>query len=212
MKKITLTLVFALSLCIAFSQSKFSEGYFISKQGDTSFGFLTRTSLATHAFQFKKNKGDTGSSRIHLADIKSFQDGRTTLIPFYTKRNMAYLDKMSFQIYNVDSVITEWIPLEMMVPGKISLLYFKDVIDHFFVSDGKYIQELSINYRYPTKDEQYKNQYKENAPLFYVNYMYRQQIRLLMNNQLSDKQDRLLELTLYEKNDMIRLFKLLNKS
>jgi hypothetical protein len=193
-----------------FAQESFVPGWYVTFNSDTVKGyiFIGREKPFT-SFQYKNSSGSQNRINISLDSCKMVSYENETIENWLVSRDMSYIDNFNFDIINSDSVITAAIPLKQLYKGpKLSLYYYNDIKDHFFVYDGKYMQELSLTYRYLTDFE--KMQYTRNVPRYYVNTVYKNQLRALMEFNLTKKQKIILEHAEYKKADLIQLFKSLN--
>jgi hypothetical protein len=209
----SILLLCVLSHHISFSQSKdFTPGYYISLQGDTIHGHLNLKKGTPNDLKFKTDLNNKDHVIIRNADWKAVASHGRYYVKWFGARKMTYVDKIDFRIHNLDSnTLTATIPLELIYRGsRLSLYYFADATDHFFVEHNGNFQELTREYRYSTEYE--KSRYVVNPPTYFMTPVYKSEIVGLLNGKLTARQYSLLEVTEYEKKSFIRLFKSLNKS
>ncbi|MBL0146014.1 MAG: hypothetical protein IPP48_09810 [Chitinophagaceae bacterium] len=205
----TVILFFCLGFsCTCLSQGKeFIEGSFVNQKGDTIKGFFQKKySTSFKDLKFTQNIAGNIFSAIIIDSCKAVCLENDYYTVWHGKRGMAYIDRFNFEIQNIDSFLTETIPLKLLFQGsRLSLYHYYDLTDHFFVGLNDSIQELMISYRYPTDWE--KSKYVRNVPAYEINPIYRYQIIALLNNELSKKQKFLVDRSEYDKYALIRLFK-----
>lgn len=206
-----LCFVFAITFFkTGFAQRVFVPGFYVALNSDTVKGYISieRENTVT-SFRYKNFLDGQNSVSISLDSCKMVSCENETIQNWLVSRDMSYIDNFNFDIINPDSMVTATIHLRQLYSGpKLSLYYYKDIKDHFFVYDGTYMQELSVTYRYLTDFE--KMQYTRNVPKYYVNTVYKNQLRVLMNFNLTKTQKIILQHAEYRKDDLIQLFKSLN--
>ena len=150
------------------------------------------------SFKFKRQLSDMVVSNISYDSCKLLNLADEEYVIWNGKRNMTYIDENDFTIKNIDSNAKSFIPLKLLYKGsRLSLYHFHDVKDHFFVGDGKSIEELAIGYRYITDWE--KRLYVRNTPTYFISPFFRNQIISKFENRLTRKQMNILENTDYKK-------------
>ncbi|MGN6165402.1 MAG: hypothetical protein ACTHOF_12760 [Flavisolibacter sp.] len=192
----------------SFSQNTF-QGHFITNNVMVKEIVLFQDSYSL-SFSNYKSSFLTDQTTYTFNDYTPQVNYEDSLANWLVTRNMCYVDKFNLEIVNIDSSITASIPLKLLYKGnQLSLYYFYDVKDHFFVYDGNNMQELLVFYRYLTDWE--KRQYTQNVPYYIVTPAYRNQILALMHGQLTNKQKKQIETTTYDVSSLIRLFAGLDK-
>jgi len=197
------------------SLAQYEKGFLVKTSGDTIQGY----------FQLRLNKGV-----IKDCLFKSHPDKKEfTTIPqencqfirlnspyrsyekWVVSRSMTYIDKFDFTIQNPDSIVTEPILLNLLYKGrKISLYHYEDVKDHFFVFDGEQMTELMISYRYLTYPEK-KKIVELKSPAFVTTRTYIDQLKQYYEFGSRGKMHRLLNNCRYEKEDLMKLFLLMDE-
>ena len=206
-----------LSFCSkAQDKRKFVPGSYVTQKGDTIKGYIFMPpdnyiprDNAFGTFNFKNQFEDISISVISYDSCRLISSGGESFSVWRIQRNMTYVDKFDFTIRNIDSNITAPIPLKLLYKGvQFSLYHYHDVKDHFFIYDGKTMQELLIQFRYLTAWEQIPC--GSQTPQHYVIPVYHQQIMWMMNNQLTKRQQDFIESTDYETRPLVKLFKYLD--
>lgn len=214
MKFLTLLLISGILINMpGFSQKKkFSPASYITQNGDTVNGYLYIKNKKTFSsFSFKDQLDDAKEYTVLLDTCKSVSSEKVNFMNCLVTRSMTYIDRLQYDIRNVDSFITASIPLRLLYKGRqLSLYYYYDVKDHFFVYDQEKMQELMIRYRYPTQFENLQN-INVQAAKYYINPIYRDQIATMVNNQLTWSQAYALYTAEYEELPLIKVFKSLDK-
>ena len=192
--------------------SKYIPGFYVNQNGDTVSGyFYTKDKSALSNLKIKRDLSEKTSHTISFDTCKVLSFGNDTYFNWYGKRGMAYISKFNFEIINIDSFVTEKIPLKLLYHGSyLSLYHYHDVTDHYFVGSTNSVEELSISYRYITDWE--KMRYSINPPTYFINPIYRDQIITLMSDKLTRKQKYLVESCEFDAISLIRLFKKVNHS
>lgn len=191
---------------------KFTPGSYVNQGGDTLKGYISiKNTNSVSTFDFKEQPEDDKVYTVLLDTCKSLSSESANFVTWLISRNMTYVDKFNFTIRNVDSFLTASIPMRLLYKGRqLSLYYYYDVKDHFFVYDETRMQELLVRYRYPNQLERMQN-VKINSPSYYVYPVYRDQIMTLVSGKLTRTQKFLVENAEYEKMSLIKVFKSLDK-
>lgn len=213
MRIFILFLCIALSSITAFSQKgKFNPGFYISQKGDTINGLIALNFKSAESFfNFKSQTEETNFKPISLDTCKMVSVGKESFVSWFGPRGMTYIDKFEFTIVNPDSTIIARIPLRQLYQGKrISLYYFRDIMDHFFIGKGGIIQELAVKFRNVTDFEKLQFMYQRNPPTYFSIPVYRDQIRDLIADKLSRAKNDLVESTEFDKRSLMKLFKKLD--
>ena len=192
--------------------SNYTAGFYVNQQGDSiNEYFSANKNNMLSDLKFKTSLQESNHVNISFDTCKVLSFGKSLYINWYGRRGMAYISKFDFRIINIDSFRTEIIPLKLIFKGNhLSLYYYWDVTDHFFMGLNDSIEELSISYRYLTDWE--KLQYSINPPTYFINAIYQYQIISRMLNRLTTKQKYLVESCEYDVMDLTRLFKKLDHS
>lgn len=200
--------------CIAQNKS-FSPGYYIDQRGDTIKGFISMNDKDTTSviFKFKTQLQDANAIIIPFDSSKSVFFKDELYVIWHGKKWMEYVDKFNFDIINPGKSITATIPLKLLYKGsRLSLYYYFDVKDHFFIDDGNSMDELLVKYRYISDWEKTQDLNRINLPTYFSSPLYQYQIIAKMGDQLKRKQKFLIEATEYETRAMLTLFKALDRS
>jgi hypothetical protein len=203
-----LVFIFSTQCCMS-QEADFEAGFYINHRHDTVKGFLAvKKSGPGNAFGYKPA---AGSRLVHIISSDSCMEisaGDVYYVNWFGTRNMSYIDKFDFTIKNQDSVITALIPLKLLYRGSpLSLFYFRDIIDHYFVQSENKIEELSISYRYLTTWEKTNYLANPSTPSYYTNAYYRDQIKSLMKNILTRKQKNIIDNASFDQRALMSLFK-----
>lgn len=206
---IILFLFFSLS---CFSQKKnLTPGYYITLNNDSIHGYISiEKEKPVTSFAFRKTPGERNPAIIPADSCISFSTGTDLYTTMNVSRNMTHIDKFSYDITWPDSNITEPIPLKLLYAGNLlSLYHYKDVKDHFFMDDGKTVQELVIQYRYLTDADKMKLK-MYNIPRYFIDKDYIRQIGAALNYQITERQWYLIQTIEFEEKPLTKLFKNLN--
>lgn len=209
---------FICSLCVFVNQHCVSQdinykaGYYITLQGDTIKGFiLVKGNNILNDVNFKNSKSDKNVNLVSLDSCNAISIGKSKYINWYGRRSMTYVTKFDFQIKNVDSFLTQRIPLKLIYSGKyLTLYHYYDIMDHFFVGYKSDIQELSISYRYLSSWERLK--YTINPPSYFITPGYRYQLIAMLKDKIPKKLTYHIESCEFEAITLTRLFRKLDKS
>ncbi len=211
MKSRTISLTFILcfvinSNCIS-QNNNYVAGYFLNQKGDTIKGyFLAEKNNQLADLKFKKNIKESSFLNISFDTCQAVSFEGFSYLNWYGKRSMTYISNSDLMIVNQDSIKTEMIPLKLIYNGKhLSLYYYSDVTDHFFMGVDGVIEELAIYYRYSTDWE--KRRYTINPPTYFISPNYRYQILKAIANTLSKKKKYLIENCKFNIVDLKNLFK-----
>ena len=182
------------------------NGFYVNKNGDTVYGsFPKKIPRGTAVFKFQPT-GGSAIMNISFDTCIAVSCGEVLYKKWYGTRSMAYIDKFTLDIVNLDNYETGIITLERVFQGEsLGLYYFRDVRDHFFIEKDGYIDELAISYRYTTDSE--KLQYPINPPTYFINPVYRAQLISLMGDKLSKKKKLLVESCEFNLLSLTRLLK-----
>lgn len=205
---VLLVILFFLGNQACMSQNNtYAEGFYVNHQNDTIKGFfLPNKHNILSDLKFKSDLNDSSYSSISFDTCKVLSFNKNFYKSWYGKRSMVYIDKFDFSIVNSDSFKTEMIPLKLIYRGTyLSLYYYSDVTDHFFMGLDESVQELLIFYRYSTSLEKLQN--PKNPPTYFTNPVYRYQIIAAMPASLTMRQRLFIENSEYGITDLIRLFK-----
>lgn len=206
-------IIFFILLCssqFCYSQEhNFTSGFYVNQNGDTVKGYLSVDKKGSPTtFSFKKELQDANAENISFENCKGMLFNEESKTYWFGKRSMMYVDPFSMRIENIDSFKTELIALKLLYSGpKLSLFFFDDKVDHYFVGHDGQIEELEVTYRYTTEWE--KSAYNVNPPTYFVNLLFRNQI-LGIIGEPTKKQMNFLENCKYEKWDLIKMCKLVN--
>jgi hypothetical protein len=192
---------------------KYVPGYYVSQKGDTVTGyFWAKDKDRLSLLKIKKDMHESEVQDISLDTCRALYMNHNFYVPWYGKRGMAYVTNFDFDLVNIDSFVTEKIPLRQLYSGNyISLFYYHDVRDHFFISKDNAILELLISYRYLTDFERMQNGAIPNSPSYFVIPSFQYQIMAFMGNKLMKNQKHLIETCGYDEYSLTSLFKTLNK-
>ena len=214
MKILLLHFTLILAFCnTGYSQKgKFHPGFYINLKGDTISGFISSNIKNTKpVFNFKSEANAVDFKTISFDTCKLLTEGNESYANWFGPRGMTYIDKFEFTIENPDSIIIARIPLKLLYQGKkISLYIFHDIMDHFFISAGGTIQELSVKYRNVTNFEKIQLMNQKNPPTYFSIPVYKDQIRDLIGNKLSRAKNDLVESTEFDDRSLVKLFKKLD--
>lgn len=203
--------LFILVTTFVYSQSKgFVNGYYINRNGSTVTGFVSIDKGISKEFRFKNSPG-SNEVLVPFDSCKTISYGNQIFEVRNVSRSMSYVDKFSFDIMNPDSNIVSMLPLKLLWSGKISLYYYHDIKDHFFMDDGDSTQELCVLYRYLTDWE--KMQFVDrNMPKYVSDPAYKKQIESALGPKMSKEKWLLIENTEFDQRALIKLFKSLNQN
>lgn len=193
-------------------KNNYVAGFYVNQKGDSVNGYFSiNKNDALSNFKFKSRLQESSHLNISFDTCKTLSFGKNYYINWFGKRGMAFISKFEFTIINIDSFRTEKIPLKLIFKGNhLSLYYYRDVTDHFFMSLDNSIEELSISYKYLTDWE--KLHYTVNLPTYLITPLYRYQIIARMSDKLTTKQKYLVESCEYDVMDLTRLFRKLDNS
>lgn len=215
MKHLLLSSLFILiSSIIAWSQKgKTEKGYLVTNEGDTLHGFVSwkKNSGMNDKVWFSAQDGDEiVEYDWNQIEIAAKDDSNDEIRVSTVKRDLEYLDKRDYYIRMKDSVASEAVPLTRIYSGKLlSLYHYYDVVDRYFIYDGKEMVQLLLKYRYLTPVEQLM--YTDaRVPKYYVLKIYQSQLSMYYDFGKDKKLKSILEFTEYEEKPLINLISKIN--
>jgi hypothetical protein len=203
-------LFFITTNCFA-QKNNFTPGYYIKQNGDTVKGFINvKNENQITTFNYKKLLLDSNSITLYFDNCSELVSGTESFVNWSGTMRMTYIDKFEMAIKNPDKFNTGSFSLHLLFYGEpLSLYYYHNLFDHYFVKKGDSIAELFSSYRYITEWE--KSSYITNSPTYIINPTYRNQIIALMQDALTKKQLTFIENLDYDKQSLIKLFKSIDK-
>lgn len=201
-----ITCVALVCLPMPCSAQNYQPGLYITPGGDTLKGYTSvPASSGDHHFYFSHHP-DSAGKMVGFNQCKELQSGEHDFIAWWGRRNMSYVDKFDQSVVNLDSGITERIPLRLVYKGKNTALYhFSDKTDHFFITVADTLQELLILYRPSTELD--RRPFHYNKPMYTVNPVYQNQLMGLFGIDITERQMNWINNTAYNEASLKRFFK-----
>lgn len=190
-------------ICIG---QNYKPGYYTSISGDTLKGWLTvPDNNPPYNFSFA-NHPDSPATKVAIAACKNIMAGEQSFIICQGHRTVSYIDKIDQSIVNIDSGITEVIPLRLIYSGKrVSMYHFNNPTDYFFIKTGDTIQQLF--HLYNNVSGWARMNYRLNRPSYEENKIFRNQLVGLFGADITNKQMNWIEATEYDENSLKKFLK-----